>query len=86
MQREWVVSPEYRTAINAISNARRSRGISQSELARRLGKHRSFINKIELIERRLDIVEFVTIASALDIEPSELFRTVLAALADMARV
>ena len=80
MQRGWVVSPDYRSAIDAIAAARAVHGISQRELARRLGKHPSFVNKIELLERRLDILEFVAIAKAMGVNPKELFASVLAAL------
>jgi hypothetical protein len=34
-------------------------------LARRLGKPPSFINKIEQLERRFDILEFIAIAEAM---------------------
>ena len=73
MGRSWVGSSAYRAAIDAVINARVSCGVSQRELARRLGKHPSFVNKIELMERRLDVVEFVAIARALKIEPAVLF-------------
>ena len=72
MQRGWVVSPDYRSAIEAISVARQKLGISQRELARRLGKHPSFVNKIELLERRLDILEFIAIAEALEMDSAKL--------------
>jgi transcriptional regulator with XRE-family HTH domain len=55
-------------------------GISQRELARRLGKPASFVNKIEQLERRLDILEFIAIANALEIDPLEMMSTVVAAL------
>jgi len=34
--------------------------LSQRELARRLGKPPSFVDKIKQLERRLDILEFIT--------------------------
>lgn len=80
MQRGWVVSPDYRSAIEAIIGARVSQGLSQRELARRLGKHPSFVNKIELLERRLDVLEFIAIARAMEVNPKILFASVLAAL------
>lgn len=82
MQRGWVVSPDYRAAINAIKEARSSLEVSQRELGRRLGKPSSFINKIEQLERRLDIVEFVAIAHALGVAPEKLIIKVAAALGD----
>ena len=72
MQRGWVVSADYRTLIDVLSQLRRELGVSQRELARRIGKPPSFINKIELFERRLDILEFIVIAEALDKRPDTL--------------
>ena len=80
MQRGWVISPEYRAAIDAISQARIERGISQRELARRLGKPPSFVNKIEQLERRLDVLEFVAVAHCLGLQPADLIDLVARAL------
>jgi len=82
MQRGWVVSPDYRAAIAALKDARTNLGISQRELARRLSKPPSFINKIELLERRLDILEFIAIARALEIAPQELLAAIESGLPD----
>lgn len=72
MQRRWVVSPDYRAAISFLKEARAGLGISQRELARRLGKPPSFINKIEQLERRLDILEFIAIAEAMGVKADSL--------------
>lgn len=80
MQRGWVVSPHYRIVIEALKAARSDRDISQRELARRIGKPPSFINKIEQLERRLDVLEFIAIASAMQMEPTELLKTITARL------
>lgn len=80
MQRGWVVSADYRIIIEAMKSAREANGLSQRELARRLGKPPSFVNKIELLERRLDVLEFVAIARAMGLEPKELFGKVMVAL------
>jgi len=80
MQRDWVVSPAYRTAIAAIKSAKTVKGLSQRELARRLGKPPSFVNKIELLERRLDILEFIRLAEAMDLSPRELLDIVTLAV------
>ena len=83
MKRRWVVSPDYRRVIDQIKAAREAAGLSQREVARRLGKRVSFINKIELIERRLDIIEFVVLARALDIDPHALLDQVLPAISEV---
>lgn len=80
MQRRWVVSPDYRSVIQAVQAARSEKGLTQTALAERLGKGRSFINKIENLERRLDILEFIAIAQALDIEPRDLIDRLVAVL------
>lgn len=67
MQRGWVISPDYRNFIEGLAALRKAEGISQRELARRLGKPPSFINKIELLERRLDVIEFIAIAEAIGV-------------------
>ncbi|MFC5343380.1 helix-turn-helix domain-containing protein (plasmid) [Brevundimonas staleyi] len=82
MQRRWVVSPDYRTAIEAIQQARVGQDLSQQALATRLKKPRSFINKIENLERRLDILEFIAIAKALGLDPRDLIDRVTKALPD----
>jgi ribosome-binding protein aMBF1 (putative translation factor) len=61
---------------DAIRAFRVNAGISQRELARRLGKPPSFVNKIEM----LDIVEFVAIARAMGATPEVLLKQMLVAL------
>ncbi|WP_267387061.1 helix-turn-helix transcriptional regulator [Sphingomonas sp. GC_Shp_3] len=60
--------------IDHLAAIRQEEGISQRELARRIGKPPSFVNKIELRERRLDLFEFIVIAEALGRQPGELLR------------
>lgn len=74
MKRAWVGSPDYKTLVETLAAIRQDRGVSQRELARRLGKPASFVNKIELLERRLDIFEFIVIAEALGEPPEKLLR------------
>lgn len=77
MSQGWVNSPAYHSAAKAIRHAREELGISQRELARRLGKPPSFVNKIELLERRMDVLEFIAIAQAMGIEPQHMLHQVL---------
>ena len=55
---------------------REARGISQQELARRLGKPQSYVSKAEMGERRLDVVEFLHFMRAIDGEPHALLRDI----------
>lgn len=80
MQRGWVASQNYRATIEAVQAARKELGLSQRELARRLNKPPSFINKIELLERRLDILEFVALARGMGLAPSDLLARIMSKL------
>ncbi|WP_332770527.1 helix-turn-helix domain-containing protein [Phenylobacterium sp.] len=71
MERSWVSSAAYRVIIDQLIAAREGQGVGQRELARRLGKHPSWLNKIERLERRLDLLEFIAIARAIGLSPSE---------------
>lgn len=47
-------------------------GLSQEAVAERLGLHKQFVSRVELGERRLDVVEFADMATALDLDPADL--------------
>lgn len=80
MQRPWVTSAAYEAAITVVVEARQAEGLSQRDLAHRLGKPRSFVSKIENKERRLDFVEFIVMARALGLQPAALISVVDATL------
>ena len=52
-------------------------GLSQSVLASRIGKPQSFVSKYETGERRLDILEFITICNALESNPLEIMQRLI---------
>ncbi len=62
----------YGTLLRALVEARAASGLSQADLAMRLGKPPSFVAKYELGERRLDVVELLVILRALETEPEAL--------------
>lgn len=53
---------------------RRSRRLTQAQLAERLGRSTSFVFRYEAGARYLDVAEFIAIARALDVDPLELLR------------
>jgi transcriptional regulator with XRE-family HTH domain len=71
-------SAEYARLIAMLVAVREKAGIRQQPLADKLGKPQSFIAKYEGGERRIDLIEFVAIARALDADPLKLFREFLA--------
>ena len=68
-------SAEYVRLIALLVAARHKAGIRQQALAKKLRKPQSFVAKYEGGERRLDVVEFVTIAEALGADPLKLFKS-----------
>lgn len=71
-------SPEYLRFIELLVAVRDAEDISQQSLAKEIGQHQSFIAKYEGGQRRIDVVEFVTIAKALRQDPVKLLATFLA--------
>jgi transcriptional regulator with XRE-family HTH domain len=55
-----------------LVEARKSRGLTQTEIARRLGKPPSYVAKYELGERRLDVLEFLDLCEAIGFDASTL--------------
>ena len=62
-------SEGYRRLLAAMVELRKSRGLSQAQLARRINKPPSFVGKYELGERRLDVVEVFDLLYALQTDP-----------------
>lgn len=71
-----VFTEAYATMLEVLTSARKDAGVSQIELAERLGKTQSFVSQIERGARRLDLIEFCAFARGLRIEPTELFAMV----------
>ena len=55
-----------------LVSARKERGLTQTVVAERLGKPPSYVAKYELGERRLDVLEFLDVATAIGFDPCEL--------------
>jgi transcriptional regulator with XRE-family HTH domain len=75
--RQSSISIETDILLTTIREARESAGLSQREVGRRLGFHPTVYNKIESGARVLDVVEFVTLARAVGIDPIELLGSYL---------
>lgn len=57
-----------------LVEARNDAGITQVELAEKIGWEQTDISKVERGERRLDVVEFLQFAKAIDFEAAEFIR------------
>jgi transcriptional regulator with XRE-family HTH domain len=72
----------YSVLTQCLVDARDAAGVNQIELAKRLGRPQSFVSKVERGDRRLDVIEFLQIAKALNVEPEPIIRSVMVALAN----
>jgi transcriptional regulator with XRE-family HTH domain len=63
-----------------LIDARKSQGLTQEDLAARLGCQQSLIARLESGQRRLDVVEFVVVARALSASPTELLAKIETAI------
>jgi transcriptional regulator with XRE-family HTH domain len=64
----------YRFLRDFLTEARKSQGLSQESLAEKLGRVQTFVSKYERGERRLDVVELLDVAEALDLDATKLIR------------
>lgn len=52
-----------------ITEMRKKSGLTQRELAQKLGREHSLVARIELGERRVDIIEFYLICEKCQVDP-----------------
>lgn len=63
-------SRQYGRFRTALVDARRTAGLTQAELAKKLQRPQSFVSKYERGQRRLDVVEFLDVARVLKLNPA----------------
>lgn len=67
-------SPGHRALCALLVKARTQAGLTQTDVANRLGKPQSYVAKYEGGERRLDILEFLAVCQAVDTDPVRVIR------------
>ena len=53
-----------------IIERRDAAGLTQAQLAKRLGEYQSFVARLESGQRRIDVVEFLALAEILNFDPA----------------
>lgn len=61
-------SDRQRELIAALVAQRKAKGLSQAAVAKELGRHQPFIANIENGQRRVDLLELLTIARIIDLD------------------
>lgn len=63
-----IMDERYRQLIVILIEARKGVGLSQADVAILLHKPQQFVSRYELGERRLDVIEYIDIASVLGVD------------------
>lgn len=69
-------SQKYETFRHLVVEARKNAKLTQAKLAELLNKPQSYVAKYENGERRLDVIEFLFITKALDVDPCQLLKRI----------
>lgn len=69
-----VFTKKYKLFKELLTQYRKDTDVTQQVLAERLSKHQSFVSKYESGERRLDLIEFLEVAEALQFDPFEFIK------------
>jgi transcriptional regulator with XRE-family HTH domain len=69
-------TPRHRALREIIKAKRKEAKLTQAELAKRVGLYQSFVADFERGERRLDVVQFLDFAEALELEPGAVIRKI----------
>ncbi|MBY5933739.1 helix-turn-helix domain-containing protein [Tateyamaria omphalii] len=69
-------TPGHQALMQVLVETRKSKGVTQQELADRLDRPQSYVAKIETGERRLDVVEFVEWAVVLEAPVGQVLQSV----------
>jgi transcriptional regulator with XRE-family HTH domain len=64
------IEKQYQRFRELIVAARKAAGLTQVEVASRLKRPQSYVSKYESGVRRLDVVEFLTVARAIGFDPA----------------
>lgn len=71
--------PTSKVLIKVLVDARVESGMTQRQLAIKLGRQHSFVSKIESSVRNISVIEFIEVARALNADPAKLLVKVIKA-------
>ena len=75
-----IFSGAHANLVEVLKAARKSAGVTQAELGRRIGKDQTYVSIIETAQRRVDVVEFCAISIALGQAPTARFMSFVESL------
>ena len=69
-------SANHKALVDLIVSKREAAGLTQSQLAEKLGEYQSFVARLESGQRRIDVIEFLNLASTLGFDPAKAIRLI----------
>jgi len=66
----------HKALIALLIEKREAAGLTQSDLAAKLGEYQSFVARLESGQRRVDVVEFLALADLLGFDAEKAIRTI----------
>ncbi|MEM9578832.1 MAG: helix-turn-helix transcriptional regulator [Pseudomonadota bacterium] len=69
-------TPGHQALMQVLVETRKSKGVTQQELADRLDRPQSYVAKVETGERRLDVVEFIEWVKCLGCQASRIIEKI----------
>lgn len=75
-------SARHKALVAMLIEARERAGMTQTDLADRLGEYQSFVARLESGQRRVDVVELIELAEILGFDAPNIVRNVAAIEAD----
>lgn len=62
-------SKRHKALVAMLIAKREAKGMTQTDLAEKLGQYQSFVARIESGQRRIDVIEYLDIAEAIGVDP-----------------
>lgn len=71
-----IYQQHYHMLIQYLIQARKDAQLTQAQVAQLLGKPQSYIAKIEVKDRKLDVLEFMLLCKVLNVQASKLLEKI----------
>jgi ribosome-binding protein aMBF1 (putative translation factor) len=69
-------SARHKVLVDLIVTKREAAGLTQTQLAEKLGEYQSFVARLESGQRRIDVIEFLELSSILGFDPAKVIRSI----------
>jgi ribosome-binding protein aMBF1 (putative translation factor) len=67
-------SPRHKALIALLVEKREAAGLTQAQLAEKLGEYQSFVARLESGQRRVDVVEFLELEKILNFDAAKVLK------------